>query len=189
MTGRTISRTDEERFVAALVRKFRAVEVAADPPPPPPATSSSSEHVCALCRRALGGRLVFNETDAKGNPDERYYCPQSEADKCMRIAAGRLGASASAGSASALRGVLDADGKCRDCGEPVLWVKTQRGKKMPVNVHPAPPIVDAFELVGETDTLAFYVSEKRRAKHYGDVYEFHGATCEGRRRRRSARLT
>jgi hypothetical protein len=176
-----VSRTDEDKFVAAIVRKFRAVEV--EPPPPPPATSStperdlSTERKCVLCRRDLRGRMVGPDADG------RWWCPKSETDKCDRIAAGRLGASASGGSASSLRGIIEADGKCRDCGEPVKWVKTQRGKKMPVNIHPAPKAVDAFELVGEHDTLAFYVSEKRRAKHWGDTYEFHGSTCEGRRGR------
>lgn len=176
---------DEDKFIAALVRKFRATEVSADTgidpipesddPPPPPATSSTPERRCHLCRRPLAGRLVAGR-------DDSWWCPDSEAAKCSRIAAGRLGASATAGSGS-LKGILEADGKCRDCGEPVKWVKTQRGKKMPVNVFPAPKAVDAFELVGEDDTLAFYVSEKRRARHWGDVYEFHGKSCTGRRRR------
>lgn len=112
--------------------------------------------------------------------DGRWWCPKSEHDKCTRIAAGRLGASASAAGNSALRGVLEADGKCRDCGAPVKWVKTQRGKKMPVDIDPAPAGVSAFEVVGETDSLAFYVSEKRRARFIGDVYEFHGSTCKRR---------
>jgi hypothetical protein len=173
---------DEDKFIAALKRKFKAVEAEPrepepDDPPPPPATSSTPERKCALCRRSLTS-LVWGEQDG------RWWCPKSEAEKCTRIAAGRLGASASGAGNSSLKGALDPDGKCRDCGAEVRWVKTQRGKKMPVDVLPAPAGVDGFELVGETDTLAFYVSEKRRARYFGDCYEFHGKTCEGSRRRR-----
>jgi hypothetical protein len=173
----------EDKFIAALIRKFRATE--AEPPepepadpPPPPTTSSTPAKKCALCRRSLTS-LVWGEAD------ERWWCPKSEADKCTRIALGRLGASASGAGNVSLRGVLDPDGgKCRDCGEPVKWVKTQKGKKMPVDVLPAPAGVSGFELVGEHDTLAFYVSEKRRAKFFGDCYEFHGSTCKQSRRPR-----
>lgn len=175
---RTKSRTDEERLVAAFKRRFRAVEVdpwTDDTPPPPPATSSSSSSGsaepdrCHLCHRS-GRRLVTSANGMK-------WCPDSDWDVCNRIAQGRLGASGSTGSSAALKGILDTDGKCRDCHEPIKWVKTQRGKKMPVDVSPAPADLDAFELIGRVDTLAFFISSRRRATHSGDVYACHFNTC------------
>jgi hypothetical protein len=164
---------DEDKFIAALGRKFRAVEV--DPPPPPQPSSTPRRRrpvrdqvKCAVCRRTT--HLVVGD-------DGRAWCREPEWDACNRIAQSRLGASAAVGSASALTGQLEPDGKCRSCKEPVKWVKTQRGKKMPVDVIPAPPEVDAFELIGRTNTLAFYISEKRRAMHVGDVYQSHFQTC------------
>lgn len=171
---------DEAKFVAALTRKFRAHEVEPRelPPPPPrtPSTPRPEPRRCHLCQRSLGTRLVEN--------NGLLWCPDTEADKCLRIAAGRLGASASnANRDSSLKGQLEPSGTCRDCGAEVLWVKTQRGKKMPVDVIPAPKDVAAFELVGKSDTMAFYVSERRRASHWGDVYESHFQTCKNGRHR------
>lgn len=109
------------------------------------------------------------------------WCPESDRDTCLRIAQSRLGASAgNTSSEAALKGALEPDAKCRDCGAEIKWVKTQRGKKMPVDVIPAPKGVAAFELVGRSQTMAFYISEKRRAMHFGDVYESHFQTCTGR---------
>ena len=51
---------------------------------------------------------------------------------------------------------------------------------MPVDVIPAPKDVAAFELVGARDTMAFYISEKRRGMFFGDVYQSHFQTCGGR---------
>jgi hypothetical protein len=170
---------DEREFIRAMERRFRAKLVSADrgidpkaeSAAPPSSSSPPPPSKCALCRRPdkLGDTI-----DDFG----RRYCREAEWAQCNRIAAGRLGASASASTSSAsLSGELHADGKCRDCGEPIAWVTTQRGRKMPVDVRPARPNVAAFELVGRVDTLAFYVSEQKRARMSGDVYECHRNTC------------
>ena len=174
----------EEQFVSALVRKFRAVEipaVAGTGNEAEPADSSSSSSTssssdpersrCALCHRTdkLGtGRDDFG----------RPYCRDAEWDTCNRIAQGRLGASAGrSGNTNALRGELHPDGNCRNCKAPIKWVTTQKGKKMPVDVSPAPPGRDAFELVGRIDTTAFYVSAKRREGLDADLYASHFNSC------------
>jgi hypothetical protein len=49
---------------------------------------------------------------------------------------------------------------------------------MPVDVRPAPPGKDAFELVSRVDTTAFFVSAKRREGLDADLYESHFQTCQ-----------
>lgn len=174
---------DEAAFTRALVRRFRAREIpqsaepagSAEPPSslPPSNTLPPSSDVekCALCRRPDKLGTIRDEHG-------RLYCREAEWPMCDRIAQGRLGASASnSTSASALRGELHPDGTCRNCKAPVKWVKTQRGKSMPVDVSPAPPGKQAFELIGRVDTLAFFISERKREKLDGDVYESHFQTC------------
>lgn len=176
MTSRTTSRTDEDKFIAAMTRKFRAREI----PPPPPATSSTPREAakkidrpkCALCRRT--GRMVGPDADG------RVWCPEREWPTCNRIAQSRLGASAGNTANDSLSGILEANGKCRDCGAEVHWAKTQRGKNVPCDVAPAAEGVAGFDLVGRDKTLAFYVSEKKRKLHRGDVYEAHFNTCPER---------
>lgn len=164
---------EQESFVRALKRKFQATEREPDSgiAPVPQSAEPDENRKCALCRRQVSGMNL--------GTDGRLWCPEREAAACMRIAQGRLGG-ATTSSRSALSGKLKADGDCRRCGVPIKWVKTQRGKKMPVDVDPAPPSVDAFELIGQVDTLAFFVSEKKRPTFAGDVYRSHFQTCEAR---------
>jgi hypothetical protein len=170
-TERTIE--EQESFVRALKRKFQATEREPDSGkgPIPQAAETDEERKCALCRRKVSGMKL--------GTDGRLWCPESESAACLRIAQGRLGGATTA-SRAALSGKLKADGDCRACGAPIKWVRTQRGKNMPVDVDPAPPSVDAFELVGQVKTLAFFVSEKKRPTFAGDVYRSHFQTCEAR---------
>jgi hypothetical protein len=114
----------EDKFVAAMIRKFRARVV--EDSPSPPATSSPPR--------------------------------------------------------PSLHGILDDEGAtCRDCGQPMKWVKTAaRGKKIPVDVAPAAKGVAGFELIGRVDTLAYYVNESKSWYHEGDVYTAHMNTCPER---------
>jgi hypothetical protein len=154
-----------------MIRKFSAKEITPEPTDDTIEDAVEDDRACAVCRRR-GSWLVLG-------PDERWWCSEAESAACTRIAQGRLGGVTTA-SHAALSGTLRSDGKCRACKEPVRWVKTQRGRKMPVDVRPAVPGVAAFELVGEVNTLAFYVSEKKRPTFSGDVYESHFQTCEAR---------
>lgn len=165
----TTFRTDEEQaaLVRAFVRRFKATII----PNREEERPARERRTCVVCKRETS-KLELGQ-------DGRWWCPRSDNDTCNRIAQTRLGG-ATSGSSSALRGVLRKDGTCRDCGAEVKWVKTQRGKKMPVDTEPAPAGVAAFELVGAVETLAFYVSEKRRATHAGDVYQSHFQTCPDR---------
>lgn len=158
---------EQEKLVRGFMRKFQAREIL--PEPTVEETKADDSEKCALCRRATTRRTL--------GADGRKWCSGVDADTCIRIAQGRLGG-ATAPSRASLSGKLGADGDCRRCGKPVKWVKTQRGKKMPVDVSPAPSGVAAFELIGRIDTLAFYVSERRRAAYSGDLYESHFNTCE-----------
>jgi hypothetical protein len=167
---RTSSRTSDEQaaLVRAFVRKFNATVVPNIGEP----EEKAEQHACVLCKRTT--KLALGA-------DGRWWCKDSEAAACNRIAQSRLGgATGGTGNNASLRGVLREDGKCRSCGAPIKWVKTQRGKKMPVDTRPAPAGVDAFELMGAVETLAFYVSEKKRALHVGDVYRSHFQTCPDR---------
>lgn len=168
---------EQEKLVRAFIRKFRAREIAREPEAEAERsaveeTTQGEDLKCVLCRRS-GPRV-------KVGADGRRWCSSTDSDACIRIAQGRLGG-ATGGSNSALSGKLRPDGRCRDCKSPVKWVKTQRGKKMPVDCDPAPASVAAFELVGSVGTLAFYVSEKKRVTFSGDVYESHYQTCESGR--------
>jgi hypothetical protein len=162
-------RTDEEQvaLVRAFVRKFNAEIV----PSEEAKTEREEVRRCVICRRS-NVKLVLGA-------DERWWCPNTESETCNRIAQSRLGG-ATSGSASALHGILRKDGTCRDCGADIKWVRTQRGKKMPVDTSPAPAGVAAFELVGAVRTLAFYVSEKKRKLHSSDVYQSHFQSCPDR---------
>jgi len=157
--------------VRQFVRKFRAtvVELPPETEIPPDEENTGDDHKCALCRRETPG--------AKLGQDGRWWCTGSEESVCIRLAQGRLGGATAPGRAS-LSGRLRPDGKCRQCRQQIRWVKTQRGKNMAVDIDPAPAGVDAFELIGEVKTIAFYVSERKRAGWAGDVYRPHFKTCE-----------
>lgn len=83
-------------------------------------------------------------------------------------------------SPRSLSGVLEADGECRDCGGPVKWVTTARGKKMPVDVIPAKEGTEGFELIGVVDPTAHFVKSAAAWEFDGSLYEFHGRTCPER---------
>lgn len=68
-------------------------------------------------------------------------------------------------------------GRCRDCGEDVLWAMTERGRKLAVNPHTD----DRSTFVGfrsPTGTLRIRVpTEDNRADPWEHPYMPHVATC------------
>jgi hypothetical protein len=76
------------------------------------------------------------------------------------------------------------EGTCRRCGQAVRWVKTAKGKNMPLN--PAPVTDDsrgAFTLAGG---VALYVRPDERGTH-AEVWESHFATCPARQPEKPSR--
>lgn len=59
--------------------------------------------------------------------------------------------------------------RCKSCGEPIRWVKTQKGKSMPIDIEPTPN----GKFIEQGDEVVF-VGKK---PYSGDRYSCHFDTC------------
>ena len=85
-------------------------------------------------------------------------------------------------------GVLTPNGVCRRCDAPVAWVKTARGKKLPLDPEPSrSPLEGNFGLTQYGTAL--YVRDAARMAAFGadgasceyPIYVAHFASCRGQR--------
>lgn len=82
-------------------------------------------------------------------------------------------------------GYLTPNGTCTRCNAPVAWVKTVRGKNLPLDPRPSSsPDAGNFGLTA--DGLALYVAEPKRRTAFGEdgtsefpIYIGHFASCSG----------
>lgn len=64
--------------------------------------------------------------------------------------------------------------ECRSCKEPIVWVTTRKGKKMPLDPDPVPN--GPFIYDGDPEEArVVYIGEKDR--YTGDRYASHFSTC------------
>jgi hypothetical protein len=84
-------------------------------------------------------------------------------------------------------GSLVANGACRTCGAPVTWVKTARGRNLPLDPEPSDnPHEGNFGL--STDGVAYFVRDAARMAAFNvegthsefPIYIAHFATCPAR---------
>ena len=68
--------------------------------------------------------------------------------------------------------------ECRSCKEPIIWVRTRKGKRMPMDEAPDPSgrfVINGEESDG-TPTVA-WLTETDAEKYTGDTYQSHFKTC------------
>jgi len=66
---------------------------------------------------------------------------------------------------------------CRKCEAPIRWVKTAKGKNMPLDEKPSDSIGE-FALVPDTDPQKVdWISERARSNHPGPLFSTHFKTC------------
>lgn len=67
---------------------------------------------------------------------------------------------------------------CRKCQAPIRWVKTAKGKNMPLDEKPSE--YGEFVLVPDTDPQKVdWISERARSNHPGPLFMTHFKTCSG----------
>ena len=64
-------------------------------------------------------------------------------------------------------------GRCRSCGKPIIWARTEAGKAMPVDALP----VATGNLVATGEDTVRYVSKGRPAEPGVPLYVSHFSTC------------
>jgi hypothetical protein len=81
---------------------------------------------------------------------------------------------------------MGAPSSCSRCGAAIQWVKTAKGKSLPLDLQPSPSVAAGNFVL--RDGVAHYVSDEHRAQlvQTGDelVYIAHFATCAAARQRR-----
>lgn len=70
---------------------------------------------------------------------------------------------------------MEPSSKCRSCEAPIVWVKTRRGKKMPVDAEPDP--AGLFVLEGMAGELVAHKAGPLDGAAGGELYTSHFATC------------
>lgn len=86
---------------------------------------------------------------------------------------------------SAARAHGSAAGECRSCGQPVRWVETTQGKKMPLDPLPCPTLGNVEVRPSGSQMLAFVHSPSMvPLTTQRPVYRAHYATCPNARRSR-----
>lgn len=68
---------------------------------------------------------------------------------------------------------------CRSCGAPILWVKTEAGKRMPIDAKPERRVV--------LDPLAVRLGADELTARVVDTYVSHFATCPNAAQHRKAK--
>ena len=70
---------------------------------------------------------------------------------------------------------------CRSCGADMRWVKTRKGKNMPIDDTPASD--GRFVIEGDEDPpRVAFLSEEAAAVYTGDKYTSHFQTCDNPQR-------
>lgn len=66
---------------------------------------------------------------------------------------------------------------CKSCGAPLRWVKTQKGKNMPIDDNPRSE--GRFVIQPDTDPPRVkFLTEEKAAAYEGDKYTSHFQTCD-----------
>lgn len=85
---------------------------------------------------------------------------------------------------SAARAHGSAAGECRSCGQPVRWVETTQGKKMPLDPLPCPTLGNVEVRPSGSQMLAFVYSPSMVPLSVSrPVFRAHAATCPNVKRR------
>ncbi len=67
---------------------------------------------------------------------------------------------------------------CRSCDAPIIWVVTEKDKKMPIDAEPSPEgTFIKFRLDANGDKIVHFVKESERAATTKPLYASHFATC------------
>jgi hypothetical protein len=66
---------------------------------------------------------------------------------------------------------------CRSCHAEIIWCRTARGKKMPLDAEPTSAGAFVIEHEDSNDPLTRRLPNDAAATYTGDRYEAHWATC------------
>jgi hypothetical protein len=69
---------------------------------------------------------------------------------------------------------------CKGCGEAIIWCRTGRGKKMPLDAEPSSAGDFVIEFEDTNDPLTRKLPNDAAATYTGDKYVAHWVTCPNR---------
>lgn len=72
---------------------------------------------------------------------------------------------------------LPAPGNCRSCGAPVLWVRTERGKLMPLDVFPSDAGNVSIDTPDQRATVLTGLFLENARRGHATLYKSHFASC------------